>query len=41
MGWGKENDVGWNTTTQNGVEWWHGRVERYPTDPAREKDTKK
>ena len=41
IGWAKENGVGWNTSSKNGVEWWNGRVEWYLTDPAREKDAKK
>jgi effector-binding domain-containing protein len=40
MDWAKENEIAWNTSTKNGVEWWNGRVEWYLTDPARETDTK-
>jgi effector-binding domain-containing protein len=39
--WAKENGITWDTTNQNGVERWNGRVEWYLTDPAREADTKK
>jgi len=41
LDWAKENEIAWNTTTRNRVEWWNGRVEWYLTDPAREKDPKK
>lgn len=39
--WAQENGIVWNTSTLNGVEWWHGRTEFYLTDPAKESDPKK
>jgi effector-binding domain-containing protein len=41
LDWAKENGVAWDTSNNQGVEWWNGRVEWYLTDPAREADTKK
>jgi effector-binding domain-containing protein len=39
--WAKENNIVWNTSTKDNVEWWNGRVERYFSDPEKEPDTKK
>jgi effector-binding domain-containing protein len=41
LDWANENEVVWNTSNKNGVEWWNGRVEWYLTDPAKETNTKK
>jgi len=39
--WAKANKVAWQTEIKDGVEWWSGRVEWYPTDPAAEPDPHK
>jgi len=39
--WGKENNLAWNVSQKDGVEWWHGRTEFYLTDPNFEPDPKK
>ena len=41
LDWAKANKVKWNTSKRKGVEWWHGRVEFYTSDPAIEKDPTK
>ncbi len=41
LDWAKENNIVWNTSTQDNVEWWNGRTEFYLTDPDKESDTKK
>jgi effector-binding domain-containing protein len=41
LDWAKENNIAWNTTTKNDVEWWNGRTEFYLTDPDLEPDSKK
>jgi effector-binding domain-containing protein len=41
LDWAKENNIVWNTSTKNNVEWWNGRTEFYLTDPENEPDTKK
>jgi effector-binding domain-containing protein len=39
--WAKQNQIVWDTTIKDDVEWWAGRVEWYLTDPANEADTHK
>jgi len=41
LDWAQENQIVWNTSVKNGVEWWNGRTEFYLTDPDRESDPKK
>jgi effector-binding domain-containing protein len=41
LDWAKENGIVWNTSINNGGEWWNGRVEWYLTDPESEGDPKK
>ncbi len=41
MEWANENNIAWNTSIRDGVEWWNGRAEFYLTDPAKEPDPKK
>ena len=41
LDWAQKNNIAWNTSIKNGVEWWNGRVEWYLTDPEREPDPKK
>jgi effector-binding domain-containing protein len=41
LDWAKENNIEWNTSTKDGVEWWNGRTEFYLTDPDKETDPKK
>jgi effector-binding domain-containing protein len=39
--WAKENNIVWQTSTLDHVEWWGGRIEFYLTDPEEEPDSKK
>ena len=39
--WAKENNIAWNVSQKDGVEWWQGRTEFYMTDPDFEPDPKK
>ena len=39
--WAKKENIIWKTTKIDHVEWWEGRVEWYPTDPAAEPDPQK
>jgi len=39
--WAKKNSIVWRTYLFDNVEWWAGRVEWYPTDPAAEPDPRK
>ena len=39
--WAKQNQIVWDTTVKEDVEWWAGRVEWYLSDPAIEADTHK
>jgi effector-binding domain-containing protein len=39
--WAKENNLVWQTSTIDNVEWWGGRIEFYLTDPEKEPDPKK
>ena len=39
--WAAKNNIVWDTTPKDGVEWWNGRTEFYLTDPEREPDPKK
>jgi effector-binding domain-containing protein len=39
--WAKKNQIVWKTYLIDNVEWWAGRVEWYPIDPAAEPDPKK
>lgn len=39
--WAKENNIDWQTSTIDNVEWWGGRIEFYLTDPDKEPDPKK
>ena len=39
--WAKQNQIVWDTTIKEDVEWWAGRVEWYLTDPATQADTHK
>ena len=41
MEWARENDIVWQITTKNNVEWWEARLEFYLTDPASEPDSNK
>jgi effector-binding domain-containing protein len=41
MDWAAKNNIVWNTTIKDGVEWWNGRTEFYLTDPDHEPDPKK
>jgi effector-binding domain-containing protein len=41
MAWAAKNNIVWDTTTRDGVEWWNSRTEFYLTDPERELDPKK
>jgi hypothetical protein len=36
--WAEKNSIVWKTDVLDDVEWWAGRVEWYPTDPADEPD---
>jgi effector-binding domain-containing protein len=39
--WAEKNKITWQTTIKDGVEWWAGRIEWYPTDPDTEPDPQK
>jgi hypothetical protein len=39
--WAKKKGVAWRTETRDTVEWWAGRIEWYPVDPAKEPDARK
>jgi effector-binding domain-containing protein len=39
--WAKKKKIAWKTTWVEHVEWWGGRVEWYPIDPAAEPDPAK
>ena len=39
--WANENNITWNTSMKDGVEWWNGRTEFYLTDPDLEPNPKK
>lgn len=39
--WAAENNITWDTSEQNGGEWWNGRVEWYLTNPENEPDPQK
>ena len=41
LAWAEKNNIVWQTSTTDGVEWWAGRIEWYPTDPAKEPDPQK
>jgi effector-binding domain-containing protein len=41
IGWARANQVVWDTSIKNNVEWWNGRIEFYLSDPAKETNTKK
>jgi effector-binding domain-containing protein len=41
MEWAKENDIVWQISTIDNVEWWKARLEFYLTDPASEPDPNK
>lgn len=36
--WSKQNNISWDTSEVNGVEWWKSRVEWYFNDPAIDPD---
>jgi effector-binding domain-containing protein len=36
--WAKKNRIAWKTDVKDDIEWWAGRVEWYPTNPAAEQD---
>jgi effector-binding domain-containing protein len=38
LAWAEKNGVVWQTSIQDNVEWWAGRIESYPTDPNTEPD---
>jgi effector-binding domain-containing protein len=39
--WAKENNIAWQITTKDNVEWWGARLEYYLTNPESEPDTRK
>ena len=41
LAWAEKNGVVWQTSIVDGVEWWAGRIESYPTDPDKEPDPQK
>jgi effector-binding domain-containing protein len=41
LDWAQENQIVWDTTSSDNVEWWNGRAELYLTDPDHEPDVKK
>jgi effector-binding domain-containing protein len=41
LAWAEKNQIVWQTTIKNGIEWWAGRIEWYPTDPDSEPDPQK
>jgi hypothetical protein len=41
LAWAEKNKIIWQTTTKDGIEWWAGRIEWYPTDPDNESDPQK
>jgi effector-binding domain-containing protein len=41
LAWAEKNAIVWQTSTSDGIEWWVGRLEWYPTDPAKEPDPQK
>jgi effector-binding domain-containing protein len=41
LAWAERKGIAWQTETRHGVEWWAGRIEWYPLDPATEPDPRK
>ena len=41
LAWAEKNKITWQTAINEGVEWWAGRIEWYPTDPDTEPDPQK
>jgi effector-binding domain-containing protein len=41
MEWAKEQDIVWQISRKDNIEWWVARLEIYLTDPASEPDSNK
>lgn len=41
LDWAREQNITWQTSTQDNVEWWQARLESYVTDPDLEPDPQK